>query len=349
MPATSILQIQEYANAAFESMRQQGIPPTPENFTVWFHFHAGTYGDLNRMVDKYLDSGETFDDTRNETIYARYFGSDPRKKTLGVAAGTERILQDVISKVSTANSNVAGYAAFLRDTSDALGTETAPADVGLLVSGLIDQTRAMQQRNDSLERDLRKSTEEVINLRRDLEATQRDAQTDGLTEIPNRKRFDMTLREAMLQSNANGKPLCLILTDVDHFKKFNDLYGHQMGDQVLKLVGKALRDCVRDGDMPARFGGEEFAVILPDATLPAATVIGDRIRRTIASRRIVRRDSKVELGAITTSVGVALYRKGEPVSALIDRADEALDVAKRTGRNKVVTEEQLNDPETAAL
>ena len=345
MSVTSFLQTQEFANAAFESMRQHGIPPSPENFTVWFHYHSDTYGDLTRLMDKAIQDGQPFDERQNDDLYARFFGGDQRKITLGAAASTERILQEVLSKISTAKTNVAGYAAFLQDTSQALGGDDGVRNVEALIAGLIEQTGAMQKRNEVLERDLQKSTEEVVILRRDMEAIQRDAQTDGLTNIANRKRFDASLREAVAAAAEDGKPLCLILADIDHFKKFNDLYGHQMGDQVLKLVGRTLRDCIREGDLPARFGGEEFAVILPNADLAEAAEIGDRIRKTIATRRIVRRDSKVELGAITTCIGVALYQKGEPIPALIDRADEALYVAKRTGRNKVVTEEQMGDPD----
>lgn len=347
---TSISSVQEHATAAFESMRLHGIGPSPENFTVWYHYHRRTYAELNRVIDALVKSDLSFDEEHNSEIYLRFFGNEVgRQVTLGAAASTERILQQVLERVGAARSNVADYAGFLRDTSDTLQQTEDVGSLAATLSGLIEETARIQQQNEVLERQLQNSSEEITVLRRDLETIQRDAETDGLTGISNRKRFDAALRERAREAAADDKPLCLIFADIDRFKQFNDLYGHQMGDQVLKLVARSLKDSIREGDLPARYGGEEFAVILPDASIEMASEIGERIRRTIASRRIVRRDSKVELGAITLSAGIALYKPGETLASLIDRADEALYVAKRSGRNKVVTEEQLRDPDRNAF
>lgn len=343
---TSILSIQEHAAAAFESMRQHGVPPSPENFTVWYHYHRRTYAELNRAIEALIKGDPAFDEEHNSEIYVRFFGNEAgRQAALGAAANTERILQQVLEHVGAARSGVADYAGFLRDTSDTLQQTEDVGALAATLSSLIDETARIQQQNEVLEQQLLHSSEEIAVLRRDLETMQRDAETDGLTDIANRKRFDAALRERTREAAADGNPLCLILADIDRFKQFNDLYGHQMGDQVLKLVARSLKDSIREGDLPARYGGEEFAVILPNASIEVAGEIGERIRRTIASRRIVRRDSKVELGAITLSAGIALYTPGETLASLIDRADEALYVAKRSGRNKVVTEEQLSDPD----
>ena len=131
--------------------------------------------------------------------------------------------------------------------------------------------------------------------------------------------------------------LCVTL-----FKKFNDNFGHQLGDQVLRLVGRTLTDSVRDDDLPARYGGEEFGVLLPSAELDKAREIGERIRQQVGAKRIVKRSTGEDLGTITLSIGCSRYVHGEPVPDLVKRADAALYLAKRSGRNRVMTEDDLD-------
>ncbi|MBC9883974.1 GGDEF domain-containing protein, partial [Bradyrhizobium sp. INPA01-394B] len=133
----------------------------------------------------------------------------------------------------------------------------------------------------------------------------------------------------------------------DHFKTFNDNFGHGVGDQVLRLMAKVLRDKVRAQDLPARYGGEELIAVLPDADLAACTDIAERIRRAIAECTITRRSTGEALPNITVSIGVAQYRVGEPIADLIERCDRALYLAKGGGRNRVVTERELDRAEAA--
>jgi len=134
----------------------------------------------------------------------------------------------------------------------------------------------------------------------------------------------------------------VLLLDVDHFKVFNDNFGHGVGDQVLRLMAKVLREKVRAQDLPARYGGEELIAVLPDADLATCTEIAERIRRAIAECRITRRSTGETLPNISVSIGVAQYRMGEAITDLIERCDRALYLAKGGGRNRVVTEIELD-------
>ncbi len=135
--------------------------------------------------------------------------------------------------------------------------------------------------------------------------------------------------------------LCLLLMDIDHFKKFNDTFGHQVGDEVLKVVARTLKEGVKGRDTPARYGGEEFAVILPQTSLKNAVVVAEQIRTTLASRKLQNRKTGADYGFVTLSIGVSKYRFGESLEALIQRADEALYLGKNRGRNRVVEESEL--------
>ena len=163
-----------------------------------------------------------------------------------------------------------------------------------------------------------------------------------MTGIANRKKFDVVLRQQINMARKNDRALCLILADIDHFKKINDCHGHQMGDQVLKFVATGLVSAVENKDFVARYGGEEFAVILPDRSLRDGVRIAEQIRFSIGRRRLKKRKTGEPIGSVTVSLGVALYQRTESLSQFFKRADDCLYQAKQRGRNKVVSENQLD-------
>jgi len=133
------------------------------------------------------------------------------------------------------------------------------------------------------------------------------------------------------------------MIDIDHFKKFNDTHGHLIGDQVLRLVAKVLQDSVREGDLAARFGGEELVAVLPGADLSICQEVAERVRRRISDAKLTRRTTGQEIGSVTVSIGVAQFRLAESAEALIERCDRGLYQAKSAGRNRVVTEVEIED------
>jgi diguanylate cyclase len=197
------------------------------------------------------------------------------------------------------------------------------------------------EKSRTLEERLSQASGEVAELRQNLEVVRREALTDPLTGIPNRKLFESRLREAARNAVETSEPLALLMLDIDHFKRFNDTYGHQLGDQVLRLVAKTLADGVKGRDTPARFGGEEFVIVLPQTRLENAVTLAEQIRRTMARHKVVRKDTGEEYGVIALSVGASVYRPGEDLADLIRRADAALYHAKHTGRNRVVAEDDV--------
>ena len=149
---------------------------------------------------------------------------------------------------------------------------------------------------------------------------------DELTTLPSRRAFQDTLLSIAV-------PYSIAVLDIDHFKRFNDTYGHQIGDQVLRVVAKYLQDGIREGDLAARYGGEELMCILPGASLEICRQVADRIRARVAGARVTRRGTGQEIGQVTISTGVAQFKPGESFEALIERCDEALYQAKQSGRN----------------
>lgn len=166
------------------------------------------------------------------------------------------------------------------------------------------------------------------------------SETDGLTGIANRRRFDLRLEEEWQRSRRHGFPVALLMIDIDHFKRFNDRYGHVQGDECLKQVASAMSSCaVRSTDLAARYGGEEFALLLPHADLGEASLIAERCIAALASKALPHEDSPTA-PVVTVSIGVAAFKPQqsteEPSRTLVEAADEALYRAKQSGRNRLV-------------
>jgi diguanylate cyclase len=196
----------------------------------------------------------------------------------------------------------------------------------------------MEARTQHLEADLKRSSQQVNELKAQLDDVRRESLTDPLTGIANRKAFDAEIERAIEIARENNEPLSLFMCDIDKFKNFNDTWGHQTGDQVLRLVGHCLQENVKGRDTACRYGGEEFAVILRQTALENAVSLADQIRANVESKKLVKKSTGDILGTITISIGVAQLAEGETVADLIQRADACLYKAKNSGRNCVIGE-----------
>jgi diguanylate cyclase len=187
---------------------------------------------------------------------------------------------------------------------------------------------------------LKRSAEEVQTLTQRLEQAQTEALLDPLTGLHNRRGLERSIAEA----GGTLAGTALLLADIDNFKGINDTHGHLLGDKVLRAVSQMLRSCIKGGDIAARMGGEEFAVVLPQTSLQGATVVAEKIRKAISQVRIRRVDRNEYLGNVTLSIGVACAQPGDALEKLIERADAALYAAKRAGRNRVSVADAENKP-----
>ena len=338
----SLEKASQYARSAFSLMESKAIPTTPNNFAVWFVYCSGRYPDLTRALDKLLKENKEFTEARNAEIFDQYFTFIHEGTAATQAA--ERIgseLANILAYLDSAGAGAAEYGRFLEAITGKVAGSGSVSDFKGLIADALSATRSMEGHTRNLQEKLDGSSREISQLKQDLEDMRIEAMTDALTAIPNRKLFDIQLRQSANEAVKNEEELCLLMVDIDHFKKFNDTYGHQVGDQVLKLLGSTLTACIKGQDTAARYGGEEFAVILPRTSLKDALTVAQKIRRAVGTKRVVNRATGEDMGTITVSIGAGRFEYGEPVSQLISRADEAMYMAKRSGRDRVVSQDQV--------
>ena len=331
---------QALARDALAWMTQRSISPTPENFELSYNFVGGENAELKRAIEALISNGCKFDASVMMILHQRYFRTP--KEEDAVAELGEKItaeLDSVLHILETAGRDHSAYGKTLSHASGELGgAKLGEAAIKNLIDQVIGATRAMEARSKTLELQLQTSSREVNDLRDRLESVRRESLTDQLTGIPNRKAFDKALLESIESSIESGDPLSLVMCDIDHFKSFNDTWGHQTGDQVLRLVANCLSENVKGRDTAARYGGEEFVVILPQTELTDAFNLANQIRKKVESKKLVKKSTGDILGIITISAGVTQYDANESAVEFLRRADICLYAAKRSGRNRVVSE-----------
>jgi len=224
----------------------------------------------------------------------------------------------------------------LKNANESLATVTTVTQVREVVESLISKNEQSQRDTRELESRLKEAQAQAASLLQRLTRAEKLAALDPLTSVANRRRFDEFIATAVEISHEDGTPLCLIMTDIDHFKVVNDTYGHSAGDKVLKAFADLISTSVRANDLVARYGGEEFAIVLPRTATGNAFDIAERIRAKFELGGGNDDSVALELGRLTASFGVAEIRDGEAPSALIERADQMLYEAKRKGRNRTV-------------
>ena len=333
----SVAQARRFAKAALAAMARLGIAPTPNNYMVWYSHCSGCYPELSRRIAALETRGEGFSDELLAELHEQFFGTGRQVRLLNeTCQRIETTMAHLLFLVGGMTRDADSYGDQLARFGDALEGHGETEELQELIGEVLAATRKMQHRAEQLEAQLGESSREIELLRTDLASAQREANTDSLTGIANRKYFDHELRAAAEEAIASEQPLCLLLADIDHFKQFNDTFGHQIGDQVLRLVAQVLTRSIKGRDLAARYGGEEFAVVLPQTDLDGARVLAEQIRLTVAGNRIRSKSDGADLGRITLSIGCARYVPSDPLTSLIQRADEALYRAKRAGRNRVL-------------
>jgi len=327
------------AHRAMSLMVERRCPATPQNYELWYNYAAGHNRSLVDEVDRAVDPDGVLPPTAAKKIYDEKLSPTPRSEEVTkISTRVSSEMDEVLSSISSALGQTTEYGKSLDSASLELDDAADQDALKSIVQRLMQSTRDMEENNRQLEQRLQTSREQISELSEHLESARTESRTDQLTGISNRKHFDETIEALIKEANQESYDLCLLMGDIDHFKTFNDTYGHQTGDQVLRLVAACMNSVLKGRDFSARYGGEEFAVLLPETNLRSANTVGNHLRKTIMSKKLVKKSTGEDLGVITMSFGAAKYRPGESIEDFIHRADACLYAAKKAGRNQVKCE-----------
>ncbi len=340
-------QSMEFLKKALERIEQEKLPASPDMYQLWYCYYAELMPELKHAIETLKHENDRLTYGQCRELYDHYLDEEDRSEQVREAG--EKITEAIKSvggvvtnaRNATSQYNLSLEAVTTKLSDDKLDLEQAKKVIGDVVSN----TQNMLAQNQKLEEELSKSTEAMQSLQRDLERVRKEAFTDSLTSLANRKSFDLEIARVALEAQESGQIFSLLMMDIDHFKSFNDNYGHQVGDQVLRLVAKTLLDGVKGRDIVARYGGEEFCIIFPETKLEGGLKVADNLRRAVASKEVINRNTGKKLGRITLSGGVTSYIAGESVESIIGRADAALYEAKNNGRNQIVAGKVANKKE----
>ena len=331
-----------FAETALGQIKALRQPATPRNFEIWYTYATGHNQDLNQAINETLVREGRLTEEDLARIYDAHLSPvrfSDRVDEVGARIVGE--IEQVMSMIDEAIGQSTGFSKSLAGAHQEMISSGDRDQLRFIVETLVRATKEVEQANQSLQKRLVDSREEINVLQENLETVRNESLTDPLTTLANRKFFEESIKHFVEEANSKDIPLSVVLTDIDHFKKFNDTYGHLTGDQVLRLVAMSLKQNVKGHDVAARYGGEEYVVLLPRTALVAAVTVADHIRRAVMGKELMRRSTGETLGRVTISLGVAAWRKGDTVGTLLERADACLYAAKRAGRNCVVAETAL--------
>lgn len=331
------------SGVTINKMTENDVVPTPKNYHLWFTHSAQSDLNLSKVINNMIAKKMPFNEELNEKLYEKFFSAEKELKAIVETGATFQMeLKKIIGVLKEVGNDSSEHTQALMEHMGKLSDFEGSSELKDIIQVVISDTDKIREQSEKLESKLEQSTVKIDGLQSNLENARMESRTDALTNIGNRKYFEEQMNKNMTAFNNEGQDLCLILCDIDYFKKFNDSFGHQVGDQVLKVVAHVIKKELGELGAAARYGGEEFAIILPKAKLSDGEKLAEKIRTVISQRIIKNKNTGANFGRITMSFGVANAAPGITIEDLIQKSDSALYLAKSNGRNLVQSELELD-------
>lgn len=336
----------EILRLALPMMSRYKIPVTPRNYSVWYEYASGNNKMLSDRLEQLISSNAPINSGVISALYAEFIDASYEMSHLERAQKIIAELHDSIGSVlSSAFGSTSEYGDSLDKFQKRIKADINMEQLDYLLRDMASSTESMLASNRKLVSELENTRKESDQLKLELHHAKLQAVTDTLTELPNRKAFYDLMSQMDNEGDLQRGRNSLFMLDIDHFKNINDNYGHLFGDKVIKSVAQVLKKHIKGKDFPARIGGEEFIVLLPDTGLEGALIVAEVIRKTIEQSRIINPRNNQVISKVTVSIGVTEFMPEDNLESVLHRADQALYLAKDMGRNQVVDARNLPEPE----
>lgn len=330
----------KYLKMVLPAMAQLKIPTTPENYAVWYEYTAGKNPALVKKIDALKAEGREFTQTVNDNLYEIFIAKRPQLSIHQLNASVKSVIDNLLDQIQREDDGLNGYSESLEKLTNQVTSIAQLSDLETLIAKLVSEAHVRNKENEAFRAKIKEMSQEVEDLDKRLKRVAIDANTDALTGIYNRRAFNQKLSEILSDKK---RKLSVIMIDIDHFKRLNDTYGHLTGDKVLKFVASLIGKNIRGQDYLARFGGEEFVLILPDTPLDNALCVANNIRSYLSKQKLYDSSNNEQLGRITLSMGVSCRVASDTPEKIIGRADQCLYLAKSQGRNKALCQKELSE------
>jgi len=331
----------EFLRLTLGFLAKYNLSANPVNYTVWYEYVSGKNRKLKRAMDRIIDNNLPLNNKNIETLYQKFVTDGDRIVISRLLTKVNLMLREITGHVLETEGDLAGYGQTLDAMAGQLHDIHDFEGVRDLIDQMLDTTKAIIKSGSRLQTRMKVSSEDLRQLHRDLETSQKEARTDVLTGLCNRRGLEKRLELERIRARQNNVPFSVIMADIDYFKKVNDTHGHLVGDSLLKGFAAVLKNQVRRNDMVARYGGEEFIILLPETNVEGAYAVGEKIRTALVAKEWKVKNSGKRIGQIKASMGIAQYVMTETGNQVVERADTALYQAKDQGRDRIVIHSEL--------
>lgn len=335
--------IRDTARRALIRIRQVRAPLTPESYRLWFEYCLGTNPKLVTELNSRISTHEAFSKELTDQLYERFFLEELDQKAMRqVHDQMCQVLSAILQNIMRSSGVVETFGGKLDDYAEKLSTSSDFHEIRTIAEEMACDTSQMAESSRSLQKELVEVTKRSMELQGKLEKAESESLIDPLTTLNNRRAFDRKYANLYREYKRDRVPFSVFVVDIDFFKRFNDEFGHLVGDEVLRLVGALLQLSLKGQDFPSRYGGEEFFILLPGTSLKNALIVAEDIRKRICEKRFKLTSSGKPVGQLSVSIGVAEIRSSDMPEELLNRADNALYLAKDSGRNCVKSQFDLD-------
>ena len=334
----TIEQNAEYLRQIVPLMSEKKVSIDPLSFTIFYDYITGKNINLNNEMGLLLAKQTTFTSELCVELFKKHICDTSITSLEKINHTLLQLINNTSAAIESTGEKANAASLHFQSHSKKLENNHSLADIKIVLTEIIAETQGLADTSRMLQVQLDESKNEMQSLRQELAIAHETAKTDALTGLLNRRAFDQHLNQHIDAHKQNDVELCLLMLDLDHFKKVNDTFGHQVGDNVLRYTANLMKQHISEHHHAARYGGEEMAIIMPNTPFNKAMEIAEKIRSSLALHPLKRKGSKESIGKVTVSIGVSGFKRNDSIETLIERADQAMYQAKSNGRNQVMAE-----------